>query len=186
MSWMNPSNINPSQQPNLNNPRKKAPTKLIALITGIIALLAIGAVIVYFAVRTTPSANEKDDSQATNQQSETDETETQEETTPPASGSAFTQQDSNEVKRLTNEYVEAVRAKNQPAAVALTCEQIDPGLMYAAVTTGQDYTITVVGDPTSNRGNRATSVTKVTTAGEEIEFKILFEKNSNGSWCIYL
>ncbi|RLK59120.1 hypothetical protein CLV68_3602 [Actinokineospora cianjurensis] len=90
-----------------------------------------------------------------------------------------------DLKAAGAKYADAVNAKDEATAKALTCSGTDAGIMYTSVAPNGGK-VTVVGEPETYGDSNGKVDTQVTVMGSApIDFPIVFEKKSKG-WCVSL
>jgi hypothetical protein len=86
-------------------------------------------------------------------------------------------------KSAASKYVDAVNSKDEPAAIALSCEGDEAGLLYSSAAP-HDGKVKLVGEPDMFSDDSGTISTEVTLSGADpIPFPILMEKQAKG-WCV--
>ncbi|SDI05943.1 hypothetical protein SAMN05192558_101819 [Actinokineospora alba] len=177
-------------------PPKSNTGKIVAIVA--IALLVLGGAGtgVYFLTKgddkpsTTAGTDSTSSAKPKPTTTEEEPTESSEETTTTtkkSSGGGGAGGGGADIAAAGQKYADAVNAKDEAAAKALTCDGTDPGIMYTSVTDGgADAKVTVVGEPTLYGDENGKVDTEVVIGGSSpIKFPIVFEKKSKG-WCVSL
>ncbi|SDC11065.1 hypothetical protein [Actinokineospora iranica] len=88
-----------------------------------------------------------------------------------------------DLKGAGEKYVDAINAKDEAAATALTCDRSGPGVMYSSIVPSNGKAA-VVGEPETYGDSNGRVDTEVTIAtSSPIDFPIVFQKKSQG-WCV--